>query len=165
MNIKLLLVAIGFIVFSSCQNSNQEHKQHNYPKQTGSINDFGLIFSFKEKYILDSLITNLKNRSNVELTLVSLDSTMTTTENFNSYTLQLANVWGINKKEKKKILIAISAPLQRVRINKGLAIQKELSGVHIREIMDVFMFPEFRKGNYFEGTRSGIEQIEKKLNK
>ncbi|MBC7913814.1 MAG: TPM domain-containing protein [Pyrinomonadaceae bacterium] len=166
MKIPFTLITLIIVVFASCQNTKEDH--HNdakFPKRAGAVNDFGDIYSAKEEKVLDSLSMEFEDQFDVELTIISLDSTMTTLEGFNSYTLRLANVWGVNKKEDKKVLIAISAPLQRVRINKGLAIQKELSGTHITEIMDVFMFPEFRKGDYFEGTRLGIEQLMKKLNK
>ena len=130
-----------------------------FPKRVGSVNDYGDIFTAGEEQVLDSLIKDARAGTSVEIAVVTLDSSMASLDEFNSYTLRLNNEWEIGGTERKGILIGISAPLQRVRINRGLGIGKNLSDTHTKNIMDTFMFPELRKGNYFEGTKLAITEM------
>lgn len=161
-----IITTFLIIIASSCGQSEKASKTPQFPKRIGFVNDFDNIFSDKEEKILDSLIENFKSRTTIEISIVSIDETMTTLEGFNSYTLRLANDWGVGKKKKKNgILIGISASLQRVRINKGLGVKKVLTDTKTKKILGEFVFPEFRKGNYFEGTRVAIMELVKILDK
>lgn len=153
--------AFAIFILSACNHSERSDATNtHFPKLRGSVNDFENLFSDQEEKALDSLIKNFEKRSSIEIVVVTLDTSMTTLENFNSYTLRLLKHWNIGKKDKSNgILIGISSSLQRVRISNSLGIEKSLSDLETRRVLDDFMFPKFRKGNFFEGTESGIKEL------
>ncbi|MEJ6982270.1 TPM domain-containing protein [Pedobacter sp. P351] len=166
MKLPFSIIITFLFIFSACNQPDKTKSQTVFPKRIGYVNDYDNIFSYKEEKILDSLIKNFKAQSAIEISVVSLDTSMTTLDGFNSYTLRLANAWGlINQGQKNGILIGISSGLQRVRLTNSLGIEKVLSDVETKRLLDDFMFPELRKGNYFEGTRIAIAELARILNK
>jgi uncharacterized protein len=149
------------LVVSACNQSEKSNSNNTpLPKRIGSVNDFENIFSDQEEKALDSLIKKFEKQTSIEIAVVTIDTTMTTLETFNSYTLKLLRNWNIGEKGKNDgILIGISSSLQRVRISNSLGIEKSLSDIETKRVLDDFMFPEFRKGNFFEGTRKGIKEL------
>lgn len=159
-SISIYFFASLLVIISACNQSEKTNTTAPLPKRIGSVNDFENIFSDKEEKVLDSLITAFEKQTSIEIALVTLDTSMTTLETFNSYTLRLLRDWNIGKKHKNDgILIGISRSLQRVRISNGLGIEKSLSDIETKRVLDDFMFPEFRKGNFFEGTKKGINEL------
>jgi uncharacterized protein len=157
-------ISIVLIIFTSC-NHPKKPVSAGYPKSLGRISDFGNVFSPYEELELDSLIAGIEKKSLVDIKVVSIDSSMTNLEGFNSYILRLASIWKVGKKSGKEdgILIGISAAFQRVRISNGLGLEKELTDLEVQQILEKFMFPELRKGNYFEGTRLAINELARGL--
>ena len=85
-------------------------------------------------------------------------------QDLDAYTLKLANTWGVGKKGSNNgIIIAIAPYMRRVRINNGLGIEKKLSDAETKNIIDSIITPNFKKGDYFEGTRQGLIAIMNKL--
>jgi uncharacterized protein len=165
---KFLAASISlFLILAIGCNHPKKPQSAEFPESIGRINDFGSVFSAREEMELDSLIAGIEKRSLVEIKVISLDSTMTNLEGFNSYILRLANFWKIGKKGGKEngILIGISPALQRVRITNSLRLEMVLTDIEVKAILDDFMFPELRKGNYFKGTKLAIDELTKKLPK
>jgi uncharacterized protein len=70
----------------------------------------------------------------------------------------------LEKKEKNNgILILISTGHRRIRISNGYGIEKILSDTETKEIIDTIILPEFRNGEYFNGTKKGIIALKDKL--
>ena len=136
----------------------------NIPKPTGYVNDYEKIFSENQEITLDSLIQAIEKQTTIEIAIVTLDSSHTTAEAFDDLTLKIAQQWGIGKKDKDNgILIGLSSSLRKIRIRNGYGIEKVLSNEETKKIMDIYIIPQFKKGNYFEGTRQGILALMDKL--
>jgi uncharacterized membrane protein YgcG len=156
------LVIISLSVITAC---SSPEKQQNFPKKQGIVNDFANVLNKDEERGLDSLVEAVKAKTSTEITIATIDTSMARVENFNSYTLRLANAWTVDKEKNTGILIGISPSLQRVRITKGLAVQEKISDVEIQKIMNEHMFPQLRKGDYYKGTMVAIAEIGKVLDK
>ena len=156
----LTLLAILTIGQVSCGNSNETIKERAFPAKTGYVNDYADVLSESQEKDLDLMIQKYESKSSVEIYVVTLDSSMSTLETFNSYILRLAGHWKIGKKDRRNgILIGISPHLQRVRISNGLGIDERLSDVETKRILNSIMFPEYQKARFYEGTKRGIEEI------
>ncbi|MBC8052288.1 MAG: TPM domain-containing protein [Sphingobacteriaceae bacterium] len=166
MNFSLKAI-LFFLVISTACGQSEKPAALSFPKSSGRVNDFGGIYSPSEEITIDSLIKSFESRSDVEIKVVSLDSTMTTVEGFNSYILRLARYWELGKKSGKDngVLIGISPAFQRVRITNGLGLEMVLTDVEIKMILDDSMFPLFRKGEYFNGTKVGLTELTRLLEK
>jgi uncharacterized protein len=96
-------------------------------------------------------------KTSIQIAVVTNDTTLTTPEDFDDFTLRVAKDWGGGQKDKDNgILIGISAGLRKIRIQNGYGIEKILSNEETKLIVDSAFIPAFRQGSYFEGTKNGI---------
>ncbi|MBX2921630.1 MAG: TPM domain-containing protein [Chitinophagaceae bacterium] len=130
----------------------------------GWTSDYEHIFSDDQVFELDSIISKFEKETTNEIAIVTIESSWATTESFDSLTLAIANHWGVGKKEKNNgILIGISTGLRKIRIQNGYGIETNLTNAETKKIIDDIILPEFKKGNYFEGTRSGLFALMQKI--
>jgi uncharacterized protein len=130
------------------------------PKPVGYVNDFENIFSLKEEQVLDSLIKDFERKTTIEIAVVTIDTTMLSQSTLFDYTLELANTWGVGKKDKKNgILIGICTAKKDFRIQNGFGIEPFLSDSATAEIMNHAFFPSYKKGQVFDGTLLGIKAL------
>jgi len=74
--------------------------------------------------------------------------------------MEIGNHWGVGQKGKNNgVVIGIAPQLRKIRIENGYGIQKILSDEETKQIIDSLIIPEFRKADYFEGTRKGLMAI------
>lgn len=134
------------------------------PKPVGWVNDFTGLFSTAEIKNLDSLIGNYEEKSTVEISVATVDTSITGPIEFDAYTLLMLRTWGVGKKEKNNgILIVIAPGMRRIRIQNGYGIEKFLSNDETKEIIDNAFLPYFKEAKFYEGTRQGILAIINKL--
>jgi len=136
----------------------------NIPTPTGYVNDYEKIFSQNQELMLDSLIKEIEKQTTIEIAIVTLDSSQTNAAEFDDLTLNIAKKWGIGKKDKDNgILIGLSTSLRKIRIQNGYGIQKVLTNEETKKIIGIYIMPQFKKGDYFEGIRQGIFALIDKL--
>lgn len=134
------------------------------PSPTGYVNDFYRLFTVSQLNSLDSLVTGYEKKTSTEIVIVTLSSMLVNNQNFEDYTLQMANKWGVGKKDKKNgILVAIAPDLKRLRIQNGVGIQKIMTNEETKTIIDSVFIPHFKKGDYFKGTMQGLIVIMERL--
>lgn len=61
--------------------------------------------------------------------------------------------------KNKRFLIAISKGYRRIRIENGNGTEKIITDKDTSEIIENYLIPEFRKGNYYDGTLKGLNQL------
>jgi uncharacterized protein len=133
-------------------------------KSLGWISDYEHIFSPNQIFQLDSIISHFEKETTNEIAIVTIESSWATKENFDSLTLAILKKWGVGKKGKNNgILIGISTGLRKIRINNGYGIEAKLTNAETKKIIDDIILPEFKKGNYFEGTKSGLLALMQKI--
>jgi uncharacterized protein len=136
----------------------------NLPNPTGWTNDYENLFSEAEKVNLDSIIREFERETTFEIGIATIDSLKTSKENFDNLSLHIAQTWGIGKKDKDNgILIAISKGHRRIRIENGNGIELIITEKETSEIIENYFIPEFRKGEYFNGTLNGLKALIKLL--
>lgn len=137
----------------------------NIPQPRGWVNDFENILTPAEEQALDSLITAYQKQTTVQIAIITIDTLMVTDNNFEPYTLDIANTWGVGDKEKDNgILIGFSSGHRRVRIQNGLGFEKLITNAETKVIVDTAMLPQFKQGNYYQGIRNGLLEMMQLLN-
>jgi uncharacterized protein len=122
------------------------------------------IFSDDQISELDSIISKFEKETTNEIAIVTIESSWTTKESFDSLTLAIAKKWGVGKKDKNNgILIGISTGLRKIRINNGYGIEAKLTDAETKKVIDDIILPQFKKGNYFEGTKNGLLALMQKV--
>jgi uncharacterized protein len=133
-------------------------------KPLGWTSDYENIFSKKQITELDSILTEFEKQTENEIAVVTIDSSWTTDEKFDSLISSITDFWGVGKKNSNNgIVIGISKGLKIIRINNEYGIQTKLTDNETKEIIDDIIIPEFKKGNYFEGTKKGILALMQKI--
>ena len=162
-NFLSILILFAYSTFSaSCQTADRD--ANSYPEPIGYVNDLEHVLSVKEVKELDSLITRFEQQTQIEIAIVTLDSTMTSKDNFEQYTLGLATYWGVGKKDLDNgILIGVSSGLRSIWIHNGYGIEKTITDEATKKIVDDIMIPRFRVGNYFEGIKAGTLELMRQL--
>jgi uncharacterized protein len=129
-------------------------------KPLGWTSDYEHVFSKAQVTELDSILRNFEKETTNEIVIVTIDSSLTTKEKFDSLILSIGNQWGVGKKDLNNgMVIGLSKGLRKIRINNGSGIEARLSDSHTKAIIDEVMVPEYKQGNYFEGTKKGLLTI------
>lgn len=166
-HVVLLILALGLLKTSCAQtqDSSIRRNAYNLPERHNTwTNDFENIFSESEEHILDSLVKAYEKATTNEIIIITFDSTWITNQDFDKFVLAIHNNWGIGKKGiNNGIVIGICPDLRKIRISNGYGIEKKLSDEETKRIIDETIIPEFRKENYFEGTKKGILALISKL--
>ncbi len=134
------------------------------PKATSWVNDFEDIFTSSEERKLEKQILAFKAKTGIEIAIITIDKRAMTAEEFDAFTLEIAQNWAIGSKEKNDgMLIAISKGLRRIYIHNGIGTAEILSDAATAKIIDEVFIPAFKKGEYYQGTKDGLNSITKKL--
>ncbi len=114
-------------VFGYGEFASSAYKIHFPIKALGWTSDFEHIFSSDQINELDSIISNFEKETTNEIAIVTIESSWTTKESFDSLTLAIAKNWGIGKKDKNNgILIGICTGLRTIRIQNGYGIEANM---------------------------------------
>lgn len=140
------------------------YKIHFPIKSLGWTSDYEHIFTSDQISELDSIISKFEKETTNEIAIVTIDSSWTTKERFDSLVLAIANDWGVGKKGLNNgIVIGISTGLRKIRINNGYGIETKLTDAETKKIIDDVILPEFKNGSYYEGTKKGLLALMQKI--
>ena len=143
---------------------NSQHFQDSLPRPLGYVNDFEALFSKSEQQTLDSLLQGFEKRTSIQIVVITIDTSMTTKDSLEAFTLKIGNSWGVGQKDKNNgVVIGISQAYRKISIQNGYGIEKILSNAETKEIIDTAFIPSFREANYFQGTLTGLRSLMKIL--
>lgn len=166
-----LLLSSCFVI--SCKSNSNHSKEivttantteitNRFPSPLGFVSDFEQIFSLEQRLELEKTLKNYEKESEREIAIVTVNSIEPYLD-IASYSMDLANEWGIGKADKDNgLLILISSSLREVRISTGYGTEKKLTDKICKEIIDQMMIPQFKIERYFEGVQSGLSELIKK---
>ncbi|HEY3639219.1 MAG TPA: TPM domain-containing protein [Rhizomicrobium sp.] len=133
-----------------------------FPPLTGRVVDDAHILSSQTQASLTALLAQEEKQTGNQVVVVTLPSLQGVT--IEQYGYQLGRAWGIGQKGKNNgaLLIVVTNP-HRVRIEAGYGLEGQLTDAQSRVIIDEFMRPSFKHGDYDAGVLSGTEAIIKVL--
>jgi uncharacterized protein len=130
----------------------------------GWTSDFEHVFSKEQIMELDSLIGRFEQATTNEIAIVTIDSLWTTGDKFDSLILKIGINWGVGKKDKNNgVVIGVSKGLRKIRINTGNGVEGKITDMEAKKIIETIIIPEYKQGNYFEGTKKGLLAIIEEL--
>lgn len=93
---------------------------NNPPIPKKSVNDWENILTTSEKSYLDSLISTVKKKQNIDIGVLTLDSAYCKIEKYETFVTRIADRWGIGKKATKNgVLIILCTTYNDFRISSG----------------------------------------------
>ena len=140
-----------------------KHFKDEVPPASGYVTDWENLFTDAQVAHVDSLISGFETKSGIQIAIVTVDSSMTTRENFDSVILHIANTWQVGKDSSRGVVIGVSNSLGILRIQNGVGVASALPDADTQKIVDTNFLPEYEKGNYYKGTLDGLMAIMQKL--
>ncbi len=137
---------------------------NNLPKPVSWTNDYEDLFTETEQTKLDNIISKFEKETEIEISIVTIDTIKVSEEKFEDLTLHIAKTWRTGKAEKDNgILIGISKGYRRIRIQNGNGIEKIITDEETKNIIENYFIPGFRKGEYYNVTLNGLCELIKLL--
>ena len=164
-NRRKLCVAV-FVLFLplafSCSSSETKVKSP-LPPPTGFVADYADVIDSASTQRLESLLTELKNKSAIEFAVVTVDSTGG--QPIFDYSLAVARGWGIGPKDSTHgggllFMLAVKDRQWRIQVSRGL--EKDLPDEFCKALGQQ-LEDLCRQGKYAEGITKYVEGIIKRL--
>lgn len=125
-----------------------------FPKPEGWVSDYAGVMDAASKEKTETVIRELEQKTSAEIAVVTVKSLDNTT--VEGYAADLLKAWGVGKKGKDNgILILTSVADRKVRIEVGYGLEGILPDGKTGAILDQYVMPQFKAGNYGEGLYQG----------
>jgi len=129
-----------------------------FPTLTGRVVDEAGVLSSGTVEQLDGILAGDEKQSGRQVVVVTLKSLQGYT--IEQYGYQLGRAWGIGQKGKNNGALVIVVPSEhKVRIEVGYGLEGDLTDAQSRVIIDRYMLPSFRKGDYDAGIMAGTRAV------
>jgi uncharacterized protein len=145
----LTLIFIGVAVFARAEK---------VPQPIGWVNDFAQVLDAGTKDKLNTLITELEEKTTTEIAVVTIASIAPYDEK--EYARMLFDQWQPGKKVKDNgVLILLAVKERRWRIETGYGVEGILPDGLCGDIGRTYMVPYFKSGDYSNGLYQGTNAI------
>ena len=129
-----------------------------FPKPVGAINDFAGVIPAKYKQPMESVAREVLQKTGAAVVVVTLKDIEG--DDPAGYANRLYEAWGIGGKESDKgVLIFLSLKERRVRIEVGYGLEGALTDGMSGEILDKYVVPLLRKGDYGGGLFNALMAV------
>ncbi len=133
-----------------------------FPPLIGRVADYAGVLSPSTISQLDAMLAQHERTSGEQVVVATLDSLQGDT--IEDYGYQLGRFWGIGQKGKNNGAILIVAPHEhKVRIEVGYGLEGQLTDAAGRVIIENYITPQFRKGDFDAGVLAGTAAIMRAL--
>jgi len=125
------------------------------PKPTGYVNDQAGMLSPGTELKLEHFLRNFEASDSTQLVVMTIDSLEG--DPLESYSLKVAESWGIGQKGKDNgALLLIAREERKVRIEVGYGLEGRLTDLLAGRIIDNEITPRFKAGDFEGGIIAGV---------
>jgi uncharacterized protein len=129
-----------------------------FPKPQGMVNDFASVISTFYNQKLESLASEVQEKTGVELAVVTVENMGGLA--IEDYAYELFHEWGIGQRGKDNgVLLLLAMQERKVRIEVGYALERLLPDGRVGRILDEYVLPDFRDGEFGKGIYYGIAKV------
>lgn len=167
---RIIAILILFLSLASCETKPQvqnpiiaknptEYPGMKFPKPIGYVNDYSKIFDTNQVFELNKIISEYEKKTTNEIVIVTIDSIKPYTD-VHLYSTDLGQNWAVGKKDKNNgLVIVLCNYLRQVSISTGYGTEKILTDPICKKVIDSTMIPEFKKGDFYNGIKKGLEEL------
>lgn len=140
------------------QNSQVEVKSP-LPPPTGLVNDYAHVFTPESKSRLESVLTELKTKTEIEFAVVTVETTGG--QPIFDYSLAVAKGWGVGPKDTTKgggLLLMLAVKDRQWRLQVSRSLEKDLPDEVSKEMGEQSR-GLYREGKYAEGAIKYVAAI------
>ena len=157
---KKILILIALLSFGFVFGQNEVTTNNPtvvFPEIHDYVNDYDDILSLSQEVTLKTYAKELEKQNNIGIVIVTVPSISSYTDIYD-YSLDLAKQTTFGC-----IVIVVCKNMRALQIQNCDAIVSKLTDEETKSIIDHYIIPEFKKGNYFTGLENGILEIKKEL--
>lgn len=134
------------------------------PRSTGRyVNDFANVIPASEEDQLASIATAVEDQTGAEIAVVTVE-TIEPYADIAQFGIALADEWGVGSAEDDSGVIFILAMAERqVRIEVGYGLEGALPDGKVGAILDDYVLPDFRNGDYGAGFINGVAVVAQEI--
>lgn len=120
------------------------------------VSDMAGVINDETESRLNTLIDQLEKKTTAEIAVVTIQSTDESTPK--EFATELFNRWGIGKKDKENgVLVLLVKEARRIEFETGYGIEGILPDGKVGEILDTYVIPRFRQGDFGVGLFAGVQ--------
>ena len=140
----------------------QNEKQVSFPEPLGIVNDYDTVFTKKQREELSKILYDYNIKTTRQIAVITIDK-IAPYQSIQKYATDIGSYWGVGTKEKNNgLVILLCNPIRQIGIATGKGTEKILTDAICKDVIDKIMIPEFRKGDFYNGVKKGIEELIKK---
>jgi uncharacterized protein len=125
---------------------------------TGRVTDQAGIFSDAQEMAIADKLERLEQATGHQMVVATVSSLKG--RELEPFTTDLANAWGIGREGYDDGVVILIAPNERmVRIAVGYGLKGTLTDDLCEKIIQNAMLPNFREGDFFNGTDLGVDAL------
>jgi len=129
-----------------------------FPEPKGAVNDYAGIMSQQYEHSLDLLAREVLQKTGTSVVLVTLKDIEGNDPA--DYANRLYEAWGVGKRgEDKGVLVLLALKEREIRIETGYGLEGILPDGLVGEILDTYVMPYLKKGNYDKGLSNAVAAV------
>ncbi|MCC6933282.1 MAG: TPM domain-containing protein [Deltaproteobacteria bacterium] len=137
--------------------------QQSIPPLGARVSDYTKTLSASEKSELEGLISRLDQTKGSQIAVLIVPTTQP--EAIEQYAIRLADTWKIGRKGVDDgVILVVAKNDRKMRIEVGYGLEGALNDATCKRIIDELITPYFKQGKFFEGIKSGVENLIKVIN-
>ena len=131
--------------------------EQSLPPAAPIVDEYQLLSSVEAEQVRDYLV-RFKQSTGIELSIYIPSSLQG--NDISSFSLSVAEKWGLGKKGKDKGLLLLIAPVEKkMRLEVGYGLEGDIPDAVAKRILDQNLRPYFREGQYAEGIRAALYRL------
>ncbi len=128
------------------------------PALSGRVTDITATLSPEEIIFIEQILVGLDSSTTCELVVLIIPTTGS--ETIEEYSMRVAEEWKIGKKEQDNgVILLIAKEDREVRIEVGYGLEAILTDLSSMRVIDSYIVPDFKNGDFYGGIYSGVGQI------
>ncbi|EJF80875.1 TPM domain-containing protein [Bartonella doshiae] len=132
--------------------------QTKFPPLTGYVNDMAHLLDHITKENLAKKLATLEEKTGDQIVIITLPSLSGI--DIETYSNSLFRIWKLGQKQINNGVLLVIAPNEReIRIEVGYGLEGELTDAVSSVIINTFILPNFREGNYQKGIVEAVHAI------
>lgn len=129
-----------------------------FPQPKGAVNDFAGIIDAAAAQSMENLSREVLEKTGTSIVVAVLASIGDNAPD--DYANRLYQAWGIGAKEKDRgVLIFLALKERKIRIETGYGVEGILPDGLTGEILDKYILPDLKAGQYSQGLTKGVAAV------
>ncbi len=122
------------------------------------VSDMANVIDAERERQLNAMIDEFKRRTGAEIAVVTIRRAQGRTPK--EFATELLNRWGIGERGRDKgVLVLLALEDRRIEVETGYGVEPFLPDGQIGEILDEYVLPQFRQGDYGQGLLAGVQAM------